>query len=357
MLKYLLCFVSGLCLPNAWSQPIMAAEPASPGVIKSEWIFDPPPVPSCHASTIVETSKGLVAAWFAGTDEKETDVGIWLSRQVAGQWSAPRQLVDGSESADKDYPCWNPVLFQPRTGPLLLFYKVGPDPSTWWGMLITSDDAGQTWSKPRKLPDGILGPIKNKPIQLPNGDLLCGSSSEHDGWRVHFERSSDLGKTWQATPPVNDGKEILAIQPSLLIHPQGRLQAIGRSNRGKLYEIWSPDEGRTWGEMKLTSLPNPNSGADALTLRDGRHLLVYNHIDKSRSPLNVALSLDGEVWQAAEVLENTPGEFSYPAVIQSADGMVQITYTWNRKRIKHVILDPAKLRLQPIVNGAWPGVP
>lgn len=135
------------------------------------------------------------------------------------------------------------------------------------------------------------------------------------------------------------------------------MQAIGRSNRGKLYEIWSPDEGRTWGEMKLTSLPNPNSGADALTLRDGRHLLVYNHIDKSRSPLNVALSLDGEVWQAAEVLENTPGEFSYPAVIQSADGMVQITYTWNRKRIKHVILDPAKLRLQPIVNGAWPGVP
>lgn len=354
MLKHALPFITLVTMLIVMTDRTLADEPRSPGILKSEWVFDPPPVPSCHASTIVETPKGLVVAWFAGTDEKETDVGIWLSRQVDGKWSAARELVNGSELEDKDYPCWNPVLFQPKTGPLLLFYKVGPDPSNWWGMLITSDDAGQTWSKPRKLPEGVLGPIKNKPIQLSNGDLLCGSSSEHAGWRVHFERSSDLGKTWQLSPPVNDGKEIGAIQPSLLLHPEGRLQAIGRTRQGKVFEIWSTDEGRTWAPMTLTSLPNPNSGTDAVTLRDGRHLLVYNHTRKGRSPLNVAVSADGKQWQAAAVLESEPGEYSYPAVIQAADGLVHITYTWKRERIKHAVLDPAKLRLQPFVNGEWP---
>lgn len=369
MLKYVVGLALILGLGGEWNRDAMADEPLVPGIVKAEWVFDPPPVPSCHASTIVETSKGLVAAWFAGTDEKEVDVGIWMSRQVDGKWSAPRQLVDGSEFADKDYPCWNPVLFQPRTGPLLLFYKVGPDPSEWWGMLMTSDDQGVTWSPPRKLPAGILGPIKNKPVQLANGDLLSGSSTEHDGWRVHFERSADLGKTWQATPPVNDGQEIRAIQPSILFHPQGRLQAIGRTNRGQLFEIWSSDEGRTWGPLTLMALPNPNSGSDAITLKDGRHVLVYNHIAKGRSPLNVAMadaamadavisdvanSKHRQEWQAAAILENTPGEFSYPAVIQSADGLVHITYTWNRQRIKHVVIDPAKVVLKPIVNGEWP---
>ena len=112
------------------------------------------------------------------------------------------------------------------------------------------------------------------------------------GWRVHFERTSDLGQTWAATPPVNDGKEISAIQPSILFHPGGRLQALGRTKQGKIFEIWSNDDGKTWGKMTLTSLPNPNSGIDAVTLKDGRQLLVYNHnaAPKGRSPLNVAVS-------------------------------------------------------------------
>ena len=95
--------------------------------------------------------------------------------------------------------------------------------------------------------------------------------------------------------------------------------------------------------MTLAALPNPNSGIDAVTLRDGRQLIVYNHANRGRSPLNVALSLDGKTWQAALVLESEPGEYSYPAVIQSADGLVHITYTWKRQRIKHVIVDPSAL--------------
>jgi predicted neuraminidase len=281
-----------------------------------------------------------------------------LSRHIAGNWTPPVEVANGVGFSTNRFPCWNPVLFQPKTGPLLLFYKVGPSPSAWWGMLITSDDNGQTWSQPRRLPGGILGPIKNKPVQLANGDILCPSSTEGEtGWRVHFERTRDLGRTWQATPPLNDGKEISAIQPSILFHPGGKLQALGRTKQAKIFEVWSDDAGKTWGKMTLTSLPNPNSGTDAVTLKDGRQLLVYNHnpTPKGRSPLNVAISTDGKKWLAALVLEDEPGsEFSYPAVIQASDGLVHVAYTWKRQRVKHVVIDPARLELRPLSGGDWP---
>ena len=107
--------------------------------------------------------------------------------------------------------------------------------------------------------------------------------------------------------------------------------------------------------MTLTEMPNPNSGIDAVTLRDGRHLLVYNHTTKGRSPLNVAVSSDGRTWQAALVLEDQPrSEFSYPAAIQSRDGLVHIVYTWQRQRIKHVVVDPDHLELKPMKDAQWP---
>jgi predicted neuraminidase len=251
---------------------------AQPGLLKSEFIFETAPFPSCHASTIVEVKAGgLVAAWFGGTRERNPDIGIWLSRQISGHWTTPAEVANGVQSPASRFPCWNPVLFQPRSGPLLLFYKVGPSPSRWWGMLMTSADGGRAWSKPRRLPKDIFGPQKNKPVQLPAGDVLCPSGSHQNGLRVHLECTADLGQTWHATLPFNDGKEIGAMQPSILFHPGNRLQVIGRTRHGAIFELWSADGGTTWGKMTLTALPNPNSGTDAVTLRDGRQLLVYNH--------------------------------------------------------------------------------
>lgn len=323
-----------------------AADP--PGMVRSEFIYETASFPSCHASTIAEGRRGLVAAWFGGTREGNPDVGIWVSRQLDGQWSAPVEVADGVQADGTRHPCWNPVLFQPQDGPLMLFYKVGPSPRAWWGMVRTSDDGGETWSDARRLPDGILGPVKNKPVQLVDGAILAASSTEHDGWRVHFERSGDGGRTWQHIGPVNDGQAFSAIQPSILLLGGARLMALGRTRQGKVFQIASEDLGRTWGAMTASPLPNPNSGTDATTLADGRHLIVYNHTPKGRSPLNVAVSQDAQHWQAALVLESEPGEYSYPAVIQTADGLVHITYTWKRQRVKHVVVDPNKLVLSDL---------
>jgi predicted neuraminidase len=210
------------------------------------------------------------------------------------------------------------------------------------------------------LPDGILGPIKNKPLWLSDGTLVAPSSTESPDrpstWRVHFERTTDAGVSWTSAFPSasTEGRAINAIQPSILVHPGGKLQAVGRTRSQQVFETWSSDGGRTWTPISLTSLPNPNSGIDAVTLRDGRHLIVYNHATQGRSPLNVSVSRDGKTWDASLVLESEPGEYSYPAVIQGLDGHVHITYTWKRQRIKHVVIDPIRLKSVPMRDGNWP---
>lgn len=338
----------------ACSGSLFAADLSTqPGLISSEFIYETAPFPSCHASTLAEPEKGeLVAAWFGGTHEKHPDVGIWVSRREGQRWTTPVEVANGTQPDGTRHPSWNPVLFQPKQGPLMLFYKVGPDPKTWWGMLRTSADHGRTWSEARKLPVGILGPIKNKPVQLANGDILCPTSVEYDNgprridWRVYFERTGDLGVSWsKITPPIKgDESELNAIQPSILFHGRHTLQALGRTRGGHLFETWSKDGGKSWTALSYGTLPNPNSGTDAVTLKNGRHLLIYNHTPKGRSPLNLAISKDGKNWKTALVLEDSPGlEFSYPAIIQTSDRLVHLSYTWHRERIRHVIVDPAKL--------------
>jgi predicted neuraminidase len=163
---------------------------------------------------------------------------------------------------------------------------------------------------------------------------------------VHFERSTDGGRTWSIVRPAIDAgaPELNAIQPSILVHASGKLQAVGRSRSQRVFQTWSEDGGRTWSALAVTSLPNPSSGTDAVTLRDGRHLIVYNPTTKGRTPLSVAVSRDGTTWESALVLESEPGEYSYPAIIQAADGKVHITYTWKRQRVKHAVVDPGRLK-------------
>jgi alpha-L-rhamnosidase len=202
-----------------------------------------------------------------------------------------------------------------------------------------STNYGATWGKPERLPDGILGPIRNQPYEI-EGMLVCPSSTEKNGWKVHFEYTTDNGKTWTKGPDLNDANPITGIQPTILNHSNGILQALTRSQNETINETWSYNSGKTWTPLQQTGLINNNSGIDAITLQDGRHLLVYNNCKApSRSPLNVAISKDGKNWEPLLELENEVGaEFSYPYVIQTADEKIHITYTWKRKKIKHVVL-------------------
>lgn len=314
-----------------------------------EFIFEEAPFPYCHTSTIEETPDGLIAAWCGGTREMHEDVEIWVSRKVGDRWATPVSVADGIQHIDKRYPCWNPVLYRVPDGPLMLFYKVGPFPREWWGMLKTSEDFGKTWSEAIRLPEDILGPIKNKPVLINGHRLICPSSIEHDGWRVHFEITEDFGKTWRIVGPIDDDKQFNIIQPSILFHDDGRLQMLARSREDYVINSWSADGGNSWSVPEPTLLPNPNSGIDAVTLQNGLQLIVYNNTITEgrfagpRTPLSVALSEDGTTWKTVLILEDKPGEYSYPAVIQGKDGIVHITYTWNRENIKYVALNSEKL--------------
>ncbi|MCX2481459.1 exo-alpha-sialidase [Pedobacter sp. MC2016-15] len=315
--------------------------------LKEELVFNNPPFKQCHASTMVEIAPGKVLlSCFGGSAEGKKDVDIWLSSIDDQGISSPQDVANGIVSDTLRFPAWNPVLFKSNTGKLFLFYKVGPNPREWWGMLKTSDNDGQSWSPASRLPEGILGPIKNKPVQLADGTILSPSSVEvnENRWTAHMEKSADDGKTWKLIPVDPDSK-FDVIQPSVLFYGKNKLQILCRSKQGSVVQAWSADGGNTWGKLSKTSLLNPNSGTDAVTLKDGTQLIVYNpdvpgkDWFNGRGKLRVASSKDGKTWKDVVVLENgTKEEFSYPAIIQTRDGLVHITYTYDRKNVKHIVL-------------------
>lgn len=334
------------------------ADSSSAAIVSKEFIYDEAPFPQAHASTIVELSDGRIAsAWFGGTHERHSDVSIWFAVKEGGNWSTPLEVATGLQEDGTLMPTWNPVLFQAPGADLFLFYKEGPNPREWWGMVARSSDGGRTWSSPEPLPAGILGPIKNKPVILKGGAWLSPSSVEAgtgDGWRLHVERSEDGAATWRKSAPIDSPEGIDAIQPSILFHADGRLQMLARTRQGVIAMTWSDDGGETWSPIAATALPNPNSGIDAVTLRNGRHLLVYNPTAHDpdtpgkgkRYPLHVAISTDGLAWHDVLVLESDPVQsgYAYPAVVQASNGHVHVTYTHDRRRITHVEVDPTELQ-------------
>jgi predicted neuraminidase len=358
--------VAAMCCVGALAQaPVLAqAHAATP---MGEFIFavGSTSFPESHASTIVVLPHGeLMAAWFGGTRERAPDVAIWGSRRVHGVWSKPVEL-----ERVKDVPSWNPVLFHTRDGRLWLYYKVGPSPGGWHGGRMVSDDEGLTWSKPEDLAAGLLGPIRAKPLVLGDGAVVAGSSVENGSWNVWVERSADGGKTFTKSGPITVPKEVDAeekpwpepaadsvslqpgsdakpgprkysgiIQPSVISLGGKHLRLYARSHTlaMKVAVADSLDDGVTWTQARYIEVPNNNSGMDVVRLKDGRIVMVYNNTSDGRTPLNLAVSTDGEHFREFLALETTPGQYSYPAMVEAADGGLEITYTWQRKTIRYV---------------------
>ena len=313
-------------------------------VLDSGFIYTEANFPSAHASTIEELENGdLLAAWFGGTHERHPDVSIYTSTKTEAGWSSPKKVADGYQNDSLSYPTWNPVLFN-TDSKLFLFYKIGPSPSTWWGAYKTSKDQGKKWSEKKILPKEILGPIKNKPIQVENGRIISGSSVEFQNgeiWHAHMEISDDFGETWRKIP-VNQDSKYKVIQPTIVQLQNGDLKAFFRSDQDVVLESLSEDNGKSWSDFTQSELSNPNSGIDAVGLKNGGFLMVYNPMASGedwwdgRSKLNLAYSQNGKHWKDVLKLENEEeGEFSYPAIIQSKNGEIHITYTYNREKIKY----------------------
>lgn len=403
----------------------------SPAIVKDQFLYDHTYFPEAHASTIVEMKNGdLVAGYFGGTHERDPDVCIYVNIKKKGSdtWSAPILAADGvldlsdprakyaglsgmneeTTSAEAgpvkvlsekkgfltyDYntktsrislpktlkrkSCWNPVLFEMPNGELWLFFKIGTTVGDWTGWLSKSKDGGKTWSDKEPLPfdpegRAFLGPIKNKP-ELIDGRLLCGSSTEGNGWRFHIEildLSDGLWKKGKAIKDLNwkyvpvesteaiktdDNQQhpIDCIQPSILKLKDGRLQVLMRTHNARLATSFSSDNGDTWTPVTLSEVENNQSGTDAVTLKDGRHALIYNNFETLpltkkgvRTPVSIALSDDGAHWQHALTLEDSPiDQYSYPAIIQGRDGTLHCVYTWRRLRIAYKQIDLQKLHL------------
>ena len=338
-------------------------------VVKDEFLYIPTTFPQCHASTIVETRKGdLVAAYFGGLYERHPEVCIYVSRKPKGsdKWEAPQMVANGvftPGTPDADFAgidstsnrkaCWNPVLYEMPDGELWLFFKIGKSVKDWTGWLVKSHDGGKTWSEKEHLPQGFLGPVKNKPEWV-DGRLLCASSTENNGWKIHFEIYHPDSKAWKYVGPIeaeqaprtikpSEMKPIDCIQPSILRHRDGRLQVLCRTRNGRLATSFSSDGGEHWSKVELTDVPNNQSGTDAVTLRDGRQVLIYNDFATlpgtnkgPRTPLSIAVSNDGWHWQHLLTLEDSPiSQYSYPSIIQGSDGSLHVVYTWRRQRVAY----------------------
>jgi predicted neuraminidase len=339
----------------AFLEASIACLQAAPAV---EFVFTDAPFASSHASTVVELRNGdIMSAWFGGSAEGNPDVAIWGSRRTGGRWSAPAELV-----REPNIACYNPVLFYSRDGRLWLYYKFGPHPDNWTAGRRFSLDDGKTWSAVEHLPAGLYGPIRAKPYVAADGTIVSGTSVEsYRSWAAWIERSADNGKTWTkagpiTVPPQTGGAGVSGdspaavpgssewrqtwgiIQPSVVELSRGHLRLYARSTSriGRICIADSQDGGRTWTDARPIDVPNPNSGIDAVALQDKRIVLVYNNSDSKRTPLNLAVSTDGEHFRMFQTLESDPGEYSYPAIIQSKNGDLHVTYTWKRKRIRYV---------------------
>jgi predicted neuraminidase len=218
----------------------------------------------------------------------------------------------------------------------------------WSGSALNvkhSPDEGRTWSASRRL---TLNPFFNLSSLVRNGPIYARDG--RIGLPVYFEMATKFPQILWLTPGAagtlrdyrvrNLATETNLIQPTLIPLGDDRVLMLLRdgSMKHRMHTAYSADNGWTWATAQATPIPNSDSAIDGLRLRDGRILVVYNHADERRENLRLALSSDeGRTWQPGLILEQeAQGEFSYPCLLEDRDGRIHLTYTWQRRRIKHL---------------------
>lgn len=321
--------------------PLPRTSPWGKMSFSSQMIFDEAPgAVAFHCSTLTEAANGdLLCLWYGGSYESADDETLFLSRLKPGatSWTPPQRVI-----SDPQQPPGNGILFLDGERRLWMVWArlEASRPirrGEGWGkcrlMYRISNDHGESWSEDKSmLPDGIWGVPRNNPLSLQSGRILLPVEGVIGGKGGSvFLGTSDNGKTWEMSPLVSGGS-----QPTLAQRADGSVLALMRE-APKITQVISTDEGRTWTSAVPTSVNNPDSGISMTRLKNGHLLLVYNDSPEARSPLNIVRSIDdGKTWEKPLDLETNPGEYSYPCIVQTADGMIHISYTFRRYGIKHV---------------------
>ncbi len=324
--------------------------------VTREFIEPAPAVAEVHASTLAEAADGtVVAAWFGGTKEGNPDVSIYVSRLEDGRWTAARKVAAGAGEDGGEVAACDPVLHRGRDGELFLFFSVGPSPPGRWAEMMVSRDNGVSWGGRRRLPGEMKGPSRNRPLHAAGGGMIIPSDREGKGGirEIWMETGDERFRSWSSTRVADPGN-LQASQPALVPYRHGGILALCRTAAGQIARTTSEDSGVSWGPLEPTGMPMIDSALDAIALREGGYLLAYNpgkapenpgdtDPREPRCPLVVSFSADAGVWETIATLESRPTRwgYAYPSLLQTIDGRVHVTYTWNRGRIRHVVLERA----------------
>ena len=321
-----------------------------------------------HVGSICEMpNKQLGAVWYGGTREGAKDVAIFFSRKPPGSgatWSTPRIIVDRA-SATRELNRYirkvgNPTLFSGPGKQLWLIY-VTITLGGWSGSSLNvkiSQDSGHTWTDSQRL---TLSPFFNiselvkgrpLPINTKGGD---NENRDHFAVPIYHEFLGYFPEIlWISFSRKNKSiiyqKSRMAggnafIQPSIAPENTRSATAFYRciSPARHIAMARTDDGGQSWSLPKFLDLPNPDSAVEALPLSKDRILLAFNDSPNTREILQLAVSSDhGLNWIRIHAFENSPDqEFSYPYMIRGRNGLIHLVYTWERKRIKHVVFSEA----------------
>ena len=317
---------------------------------------------SCHCSVVLELDNGdLLVGYYAGSGEARPDAAWVLARRKAGADAfGPLQVV--ADTPGK--PEGNGILFQNREGAVLVVYGTmhgkldgPPGPGVRWVTcdlrMKASGDRGASWSEVRMIEEDLGHVPRCKPIRLRSGEIIFGT--EYRGGHSRLWISGDEGATWEMAGPIAGERNQ---HPSLIEREDGSILALLRPAGGQhcVLQSVSTDGGRTWSPAERTALTSPFAALDAVRLADGRVALAWNRNPDARNPLTLALSEDGgRTWPYVRDLLTGEGQFHYPALIQTGDGLLHLTFTNNRKTIDHMALPPEWIAGKGDVLRPWDG--
>lgn len=315
----------------------------------------PQPTPSAHSVSLVDLGNGKIgAAWFGGRREGADDVGVWFSIFSNNQWAQASEIVNRAntqaEVARFVRKIGNPVLWRAPDGPLHLFF-VSVSYGGWAGSSINhkiSLDGGMSWQAANRLVTSpflnISTLVRGAPLTLSDGSVVLPVYHEFISKFPEWLHLASDG-TVITKRRMDHGRNTL--QPSVAALDAHHALAVLRYGGPAPARIWATetrDGGLGWEPAHALSLPNPNAGIALARLSDGRLLLAYNPVEGNRNRLGLAVSADGgATWKASRMLEDSAdaaNEYSYPSVLQSADGYIHVAYTYHRKSIKHVVFTP-----------------